>query len=246
MNSNLIANPFPSRGHSRSELLTLIVVMVFPTIITYIYFVRLVDAPAELQQTVFGVLKAIQFALPVCWALRFAKPLGFLLPTQRGLVPALTFGTVSALALVLLHARLLAWMGDLGTAQQAVHAKIQQMGFVTRPKYIALAAFYTMAHSLLEEYYWRWCVFGGLRGFVKDGTAIVLSSLAFTAHHVIVLTHFFGWNSPTAWLASAGVVLAGAIWAWLYARTGYLFPGWISHAVIDAAIFFVGYLFVFG
>ena len=54
-------------------------------------------------------------------------------------------------------------------------------------KYVALAVFYALVHSLLEEYYWRWFVFGQLRALVAPTLAIVLSSLAFAAHHVILL-----------------------------------------------------------
>ena len=32
-------------------------------------------------------------------------------------------------------------------------------------KYVALAVFYALVHSLLEEYYWRWFVFGQLRAW---------------------------------------------------------------------------------
>jgi uncharacterized protein len=33
----------------------------------------------------------------------------------------------------------------------------------------------------------------------------------------------------------------GAFWAWLYHRSGNLIAPWLSHALIDAAIFTVGY-----
>jgi len=47
-------------------------------------------------------------------------------------------------------------------------------------------------------------------------------------------------------LMSLAVATGGLIWAMLFQRSGSLVPGWISHAIVDAAIFFVGYLLVFG
>ena len=66
-------------------------------------------------------------------------------------------------------------------------------------------------------------------------------SLAFALHHVIVLAFYFGWRSPATVAFSLGVALGGAVWAWIYHRSGSLLGPWLSHAVVDAAIFAVGY-----
>ena len=42
------------------------------------------------------------------------------------------------------------------------------------------------------------------------------------------------------------VAAGGAMWAWLYQRTGTIYSSWISHLLIDAAILIVGYDMVFG
>ena len=49
-----------------------------------------------------------------------------------------------------------------------------------------------------------------------------------------------GWRSfpfASAWGAQ--------IWAWLYETTGALYASWISHLLIDAAIFAIGYHMAF-
>ena len=33
----------------------------------------------------------------------------------------------------------------------------------------------------------------------------------------------------------------GAIWAWMYEKTGSLYGPWVNHALVDTAIFIVGY-----
>ena len=65
-------------------------------------------------------------------------------------------------------------------------------------------------------------------------------------HHILLLAAYFGWFSPATWIFSAAVAVGGAYWAWLYQRSGSLWGPWLSHLVIDAAIFIVGYDLVFG
>jgi len=70
----------------------------------------------------------------------------------------------------------------------------------------------------------------------------VLSALAFTAHHVILLTVYFPGQFWTAVAPlSLAIAAGGAMWAWLYARTGALYAPWVSHAVIDLAVLAVGW-----
>ena len=64
------------------------------------------------------------------------------------------------------------------------------------------------------------------------------------AHHVIVLAVLFPgiWQFFTLALPlSLCVGVGGAVWCWLYQRTGSLYAPWISHMLIDAAIMFIGY-----
>jgi membrane protease YdiL (CAAX protease family) len=108
-------------------------------------------------------------------------------------------------------------------------------------KFALLGLGYSVVHSLLEEYYWRWFVFAQLRHRTSLLTAVLVSSLGFMAHHVIVLATYFGWDSPISYLASIGVAVGGAVWALLYERTGSLYGGWLSHCLVDAAIFLIGF-----
>ncbi len=61
------------------------------------------------------------------------------------------------------------------------------------------------------------------------------------AHHVILLASYFGWTSPITYVFSGGVAIGGVVWAFLYEYSGSLLGPWLSHALIDAAIFTVGY-----
>jgi membrane protease YdiL (CAAX protease family) len=40
---------------------------------------------------------------------------------------------------------------------------------------------------------------------------------------------------------AACVAVGGAVWAWLYQRTNSVYAPWISHLVVDASLFVIGY-----
>jgi len=136
--------------------------------------------------------------------------------------------------------------GLLEGSVAAVRTKIQSFGASSPAIYLLLAVFYSAIHSLLEEYYWRWFVFGQLSRLCRLPSAIVISSVGFAAHHVLVLQLDFGWFSPFSWLFALAIIIGGAFWAWLYRASNSLAAVWISHALIDAAIFAIGYTMLGG
>lgn len=132
--------------------------------------------------------------------------------------------------------------GELfASAAGAIRSKIAGLGLDRLWMYAAVGVFYAICHSGLEEYYWRWFVFGQLRNRLPLASAIAIASLAFMAHHVVVLATFFGWRSPWTYAFSLAIAAGGAVWAWLYERSGSLIGPWLSHLIVDAAIFLVGY-----
>ena len=41
-------------------------------------------------------------------------------------------------------------------------------------------------------------------------------------------------------------MLGGAVWAWIYHRSGSVWPCWLSHALVDVGVMAVGFDMVFG
>ena len=122
-----------------------------------------------------------------------------------------------------------------------IRTKARGFGMGNQLSFIAGAVLLASLHAFLEEYYWRWFVFGGLRRYMPVAAAVAISSLAFAAHHVILLASFFGGLTIPAILFSLCVAIGGAAWAVIYHRSGSLLGPWLSHAMIDAGIFVVGY-----
>ena len=220
--------------------------IVYPTILTLAYFRWRDDAGPLLQRGVFQGGKLLQFLLPavwVWWVLK-QKP-GWSRPNRRGLLENLVFGGTVVAAMLLLYHLLLAPWGVFDRPLEQIMQKVEEMG-VDRPAlFIALGVFYALGPSLLEEYYWRWFVFGRLREWVAVPWAIAISSLGFMAHHVVLMATFFGLFSFWAFFFSASVAVGGLFWAWSYQRTGSLYGPWLGHLLVDAGIFIIGYDLVF-
>ena len=132
--------------------------------------------------------------------------------------------------------------GVFDNAADSIREKVIGLGATSIPRYMALSIFYCVIHSLLEEYYWRWFVFDRLCHGMKAVPAAVLSGLAFMGHHVIVLYVYF---PGQFWVAvvpfSLGIAVGGVVWAWLFRRTGSIYSPWLSHLLVDAAIFVIGW-----
>jgi membrane protease YdiL (CAAX protease family) len=211
-------------------------------VVTWLYFIALDGAAPWLQQAAAVTGKTVQFGLPVVWVwlVQRQRP-QWQWPSGQGLLTGGLFGLAVAAAMIALYFSVLKPTGEFDEPANAIRAKIAALGVGSPAAYFLLACFYAAIHSLLEEYYWRWFVFGQLARCCKLPAAILISSAAFAAHHVLVLAHFFTIASPWTWLGSAGVAIGGATWAWLYQREGSLFAPWLSHAIVDAAIFAIGY-----
>lgn len=228
--------------NSRTLFAVLVVAMALPSVVTWIYFVWLDGAPVALQQSAYAVGKLVQFALPVivCFAL-LREPWPRLAWTTRGMALGTLFGLFVVAAMFGLYFGLLDSSEFFETPRAAIREKIVGIGVGSMPAFIGLGVFYSLIHSGLEEYYWRWFVYRKLREPSGVGRAMALSSVAFAAHHVLLLTHFFGSTSVLAYLLAAAVGIGGFAWAWLYERSQSLLAPWLSHMVVDAGIFSLGY-----
>jgi len=225
----------------RADVGAILVTLVLPTLVTWLYFVVLNEAAASLQQGVFTAGKVVQFAFPIVWVLAIQRRrLRLACPKAAGVIEGIVFGLAVLVLMLLLYHGWLKPGGHFRSAGEAICRKVAGFGIDTPAKYILFGVFYSLAHSFLEEYYYRWFIFGQLRRMIPLAAAVVVSSLGFTAHHVIVLHLYFGWSWITL-LFSAAIAIGGAAWAWIYHRGDSLIGPWLSHLLVDATIFIIGY-----
>lgn len=240
MTSELRATDPTAAQNRRLVWFGVIFALVYPTLFTWVYFIYAARFPTGLQQTIYLVGKGLQFVFPFVWvwaALR--EPLIRRRPSARGISLGVAFSAVVVGASWLVFHFYLRNTSVFDSAASNIRDRLTKIGVDTLWKYVLLGVFYAIFHSLLEEYFWRWFAFGQLRRVVRFWPAILLSAFAFMGHHVVILNVFFGFW--VGLLLSLAVTIGGVFWAWLYDRTGNLLGPWISHLIIDAGIFWVGY-----
>lgn len=215
----------------------LVPAMVLPLLASLFYFVWFSENPVA--PVIYFGTKLFTLAWPICiWIFLFGRRVSFRWPSRKDLkavLSGLLVGSGMAAGLLLVLQTPLEEV--LMRAAPAISRKASQLGF--RDYYWAYAIFLSLFHSLLEEYYWRWFVFGRLREVMALPTALLLASLAFAAHHVVVCSQYF----PFTWAILLGLFVAagGAVWCLMLERQRSILGAWISHIIIDLAVMTVGY-----
>jgi uncharacterized protein len=227
---------------SKYDPYAIAVALVLPSLITWAYFFQADSATVGIQLLLFNVVKTIQFLFPAVWTFAVQRrPFHRPRASWEGIPLGVATGLAIALAMAALYGLVVREADWFAPAADAIRQKISGFGIDSRVEFIALGLFYSLIHSLLEEYYWRWFVYGQLRQQTSFRWAVALSSVGFMAHHILVLGKFFGFAHPATWIFSGCVAVGGILWAWLYERSGSLGGPWVSHLVVDAAIFTIGY-----
>lgn len=99
-------------------------------------------------------------------------------------------------------------------------------------------------NSFLEEVYWRYAVFGGLKKFFSGFLAAIISSLGFAAVHLVLFISFF----EISWiilLLTSLTFLFGMYWSWLYHKSNSLLSVWVNHLLVNIPLFYIEYLVIF-
>jgi membrane protease YdiL (CAAX protease family) len=219
--------------------------LVLPSAIAWLGFFTLAGSgqPSAWQQLAYGAGKVVQFGFPVAFLLLVERRRpAFPSHPWAGVGLGLLFGLLVAGAMVSLYFLVLRDSPLLVDTPAQARQKMRELSVDSPGRFLALAVFLSALHSGMEEYYWRWFVFGRLRLLIGHPAAILVSGLGFMAHHVILLAVYL---PGRFWLGvvpmSLAIASGGWVWAWLYDRSGSLLGPWVSHALVDAAIFVVAW-----
>jgi membrane protease YdiL (CAAX protease family) len=237
--------------HRRSRLLQLALIVVaalLPTLAAWLYFV--VWAHTPWMRILYGASKVVQGSLPLLgwWALDMRRRPAWT-GRRSGWRTAAVAGIVSGAALA--AAALAAFAGPLpgwlplDEAGARIHRLLVDFGAATPVRFLLLALGLSVAHSLFEEYYWRWFLLGQLRERLPFVAALPLASLAFASHHWIVVDSFLGGEQRLlTTLLTLLVAGGGAFWGWLFHRHRTLLAPWLSHLLVDAGLMAIGWQLV--
>ncbi len=230
----------------RREGPALFFALTYPTLLAWLHFLLLAGGDGgtnPFQQAAYSGGKAVQFVFPllfVWWCDGCLPRPGR--PHLAGMRTALVFSLLVVAGMLGLYFGVLRDSPLLSGTPELLRGKVGEFGVTGLPAFAALSVFIILLHSGLEEYYWRWFVFGRLRRHLRFAPAAGLSALGFMAHHVIVLAvylpgHFWSLVAPLSFCIFAG----GLFWAWLYERTGTIWAAWLSHLLVDAGVYVIGF-----
>jgi membrane protease YdiL (CAAX protease family) len=220
----------------------LVIALVLPTAGALTYFVAADPNDPGFRLT-YSLSKTVQFGLPIVAMLAFDRRRWKAIRcTVRGTLVGSVLGLATLLVILATYALALRASPLLNGLAPQVRTKVAGFGFDSPENFVAFAIVLSLLHSFLEEYYWRWFVHAALGERLPQVPATVISSLAFAAHHVVVLHVYFPDHFWSATLPfSLAVAVGGAMWAWLYDRYGSLAGPWAAHALADLALMAVGF-----
>lgn len=222
----------------RSALLALLLIAPIPSIGV---IMAMVVAPGPVGKTIFAASKIWLLVFPAAWYLVVEKGRLSWSPPHRGGFAVGAASGVAIAGIIFVGA----WLVGVQHMDLApLRTEVQMMGLNTALPYLAGAAGWTFANSLMEEYVYRWFIFRQCEILIRGPAAVIVSAAIFTTHHVIAVSQYL--DPVLAVLASTGVFAGGVIWSWLYMRYRSIWPCWLSHVLADIAVFGIGWWLLFG
>lgn len=238
--------PVGATGSERSLAWTSLCLLVpAPTI--GVLFALWLAAGTTFGSVVYLLCKLWLLALPAVWYLvvdggriRFS----ILQNPQGWMVGAVSGGVIGAVILLTWLLAPAEWI-DAERFRQTAAAN----GLDHLIPYMVFAIATVTLNAVMEEYVWRWFVLRQSRrvlGAVPGQSllATLMASAFFTLHHVIALKAYFPWSATL--VASLGVFIAGLVWCALYIYYRSIWPGYVSHALVNIGMFVVGFWIIFG
>ena len=196
--------------------------------------------PGSLGLSILTASKFWILLMPLIWIVKVDRQvLRMPRPTSSGLGWGWLSGIVGALVVVASYHFVLAERID----PSALREMARKNHLLSHSTYLAVAVYICGLNSLLEEYVWRWFVFGKFEQLTSQRWAVILAAIAFTLHHTLILASQFG--TELAVIGSFAVFVAGVAWSWIFARTRSIWSSWLSHALIDIAVFWAGWQILF-
>jgi uncharacterized protein len=189
---------------------------------------------------IFGASKLWLFGLPVVWlAFVDRAPFSFSPPRHGGFAMGILSGLLISAGILALY-----WAVGGGLIdKRVVVERLAAIGLGSPGKYVGGALYWVLVNSVLEEYAWRWFCVTQCAHLMSKRLAMVCAALCFTLHHIVAAA--IGLGLGAAVVCGIGVFIGGSIWSMMYLRYRSIWPGYVSHAIVDLCIFGVGAHIVF-
>lgn len=229
-------------GDRRKVYLALAPALLLPTLAALFYFVLFKEAsiakPIYIATKIFTVLWPVLATL-VIFRQRLSLSEGKIANHRGSILPGLLTGfAILGLMVIWMNSPL---RGIIMEGGPEVRSKVRSLGFLDH--FIPFAMFITLMHSFIEEFYWRWFVYGNLRKILSLPVAHGLAAITFAAHHLVVTCQYYPF--AFALFLAFCVAIGGLIWSLLFQRYHSLVGPWLSHLVVDAGLMWVGHQMIF-
>lgn len=223
-----------------SALIALALLVPAPSIGVYLAMTLESTRGEPLGMAAFAASKFWILVLPLVWMILVDRQRPSLSPPHKGgLIVGALLGSLIAVCIAGAYT-ILQDLIDVAAMREAA----VRNGIGTHGRFLALAVYWILLNSLLEEYVWRWFVFRKAEALVGGKLAVLLSALFFSAHHFFAL--YAQTDMRIALLGTLGVFIGGSVWSWCYLRYRSIWPGYLSHVIADVAVFSVGWWALFG
>jgi membrane protease YdiL (CAAX protease family) len=184
---------------------------------------------------IYAFCKIWLFCFPLLWLLLIDRQKASWSPVQKG---GWLTGWISGLGVSFIIFLCFILLGNSLIDFTGFRQKMLTVGLAVPWKYILGSLYWILINSVLEEYVWRWFVVKQSEQLLSPVMAILLSAFAFTIHHIVAMQVYFDWQTVT--LCSFGIFIGGTIWSTMYLKYRSVWPGYLSHAIIDLCIFGIG------
>jgi membrane protease YdiL (CAAX protease family) len=194
-----------------------------------------------LGKALFALCKVWILVLPLFWFFGIERQ-RLLIPRPRrgGIIIGAVLGLAISISIFFGY-----WtVGRNWIDPAVIRELIAKVGLGRPAIYVTGALYWTVINSLLEEYVWRWFVYRQFSLLMPGLAAVFASALGFTLHHIVAMQTYF--PPHVVAIASCGIFIGGSVWSWCYWKFGTIWPGYVSHAIVDAAVFAIGYHIIFG
>lgn len=185
---------------------------------------------------IFAFSKVWILAFPLIWHKFIDKqPISFSAPKQGGF----GMGIITGLGITGIITAVYFLGRNALIDNTLLVEKLTEIGLASKSRYLIGALYWITINSVLEEYVWRWfCVKQCEVLMRRSSIAIICSALFFTIHHIIATSVYFGVAAVA--ICNFGIFLGAAIWSAMYIKYRSIWPGYLSHAIVDLCVFAIG------
>jgi len=207
-------------------------------IILFCAVMAVVDGVFQANYFIKSAIKLILFLVfPVVYTV-FDKELTvkqLFIPDKKGIAVAAGLG-VAVYAVILGGYFALRNVFDFSGITKSLVSNIG----VHKGNFIFVSLYISFVNSLLEEFFFRGFAFLTLKRGATERFAYIFSAAVFSLYHVAMM---IGWFSVELFvIVLAGLFIGGLIFNKLNAKSGTVYPSWLTHMFANFAINTIGFM----